>query len=164
MTSTILHQKSVKSGLRPPCFNRDLVVVGMRNAVYKELTCIPPRYDAKPARFALNQGSRKICSGGVTCPGLIRCVGLEQLHLIWKVHAEFSFRPNIYCLIWIHDISSAVINTIKAKNKPFKALDTNSKVHWKWFSRLIKNDYFGLFLLFQKWDPKNSLTAICRAT
>ena len=25
----------------------------------------PPRYDAKPARFALNQGSRKLCSGGV---------------------------------------------------------------------------------------------------
>ena len=36
----------------------------------------PPRYDAKPARFALNQGSRKLCSGGVTCPGLIRCTGL----------------------------------------------------------------------------------------
>ena len=29
-------------------------------------------------RFALNQGSRKNCSGGVTCPGLIHCVGLEQ--------------------------------------------------------------------------------------
>ena len=38
----------------------------------------PSRYDAKPARFALNQGSRKLCSGGVTCPGLIRCAGLEH--------------------------------------------------------------------------------------
>ena len=40
----------------------------------------PPRYDVKPAWFALNQGSRKLCSGGVTCPGLIRCAALEQFH------------------------------------------------------------------------------------
>ena len=85
MTSTGLHQKSVKSGLRPPCFSgrtggsgHALVVVGMRNAVDRELSSAPPRYDAKPARFALNQCSRKLCSGGVTCPGLIRCTGLEQ--------------------------------------------------------------------------------------
>ena len=40
----------------------------------------PPRYDVKPARFALNQGTRKLYSGGVTCPGLIRCPGLEHIH------------------------------------------------------------------------------------
>ena len=50
----------------------------MRNAVDRELSSAPPRYDAKPARFALNQGSRKLCSGGVTCPGLIRCTGLDH--------------------------------------------------------------------------------------
>ena len=32
----------------------ELVVVGMRNAENRELSCAPPRYDAKPARFALN--------------------------------------------------------------------------------------------------------------
>ena len=82
MTFTRLHQKSVKSGLRlAVCVsNVELVVVGMRNAVYRELSSAPPRYDAKPAGFALNQGSRKLCSGGVTYPGLIRCAGLEHLH------------------------------------------------------------------------------------
>ena len=25
-------------------------------------------------------GQQKVCSGGVTCPGLIRCAGLEQLY------------------------------------------------------------------------------------
>ena len=52
----------------------------MRNAEDRELSSALPRYDAKPAQFALNQGSRKLCSGGVTCPGLIRCAGLEQIH------------------------------------------------------------------------------------
>ena len=51
----------------------------MRNAVDRELSSALPRYDAKPARFALNQGSRKLCSGGVTRPGLIRCAGLEYI-------------------------------------------------------------------------------------
>ena len=51
----------------------------MRNAVYIELLSAPPRCDAKPARVALNQGSRKLCSGDVTCPGLIRCAGLEHI-------------------------------------------------------------------------------------
>ena len=50
----------------------------MRNAVYWEVLDAPPRYDAKAARLALNQGSRKLCSEGVTCPGLVRCAGLEQ--------------------------------------------------------------------------------------
>ena len=59
----------------------------MRNAVDKELSSASPRYDAKPARFALNQGSRKLCSGGVTCPGLIRCAGLEQYQ---AVNSSFS--------------------------------------------------------------------------
>ena len=51
-----------------------------RNAVYRELLSVPPRYDAKPARFALNQGSRKLYSGDVICPGLIRSAGLEHYH------------------------------------------------------------------------------------
>ena len=38
-----------------------------------------PRYDVKPARFVLNQGSRKLYSGGVTCPGLIRLAGPEHI-------------------------------------------------------------------------------------
>ena len=51
-------------------------------------------------------------------------------------HAHF-----IYCLIWIHDIFSAVINTIKTtKNWCFQALGTNSAVHCNWFSRLVKSD------------------------
>ena len=37
------------------------------------------RYDVKPARFALNQGSRKLYSGGVTCPGLICRAGLQHM-------------------------------------------------------------------------------------
>ena len=78
MTSTRLHEKSVKSGSDRHVSIVELVVVGMRNAVYREPSSAPPRYDAKPARFALNQGSRKLCSEGVTCPGLIRCAGLEQ--------------------------------------------------------------------------------------
>ena len=35
----------------------------------------------------------------------------QSFHLMWKVNAEFSFTPNIYCLIWIQGIFSAVINT-----------------------------------------------------
>ena len=77
MTSTGLHQKSIKSGLRPPCFSRR--TGGSGHAQCRGQSA-PPRYDAKPAPFALNQGSRKLCSGGVTCPGLIRCTGLEQRH------------------------------------------------------------------------------------
>ena len=66
----------------------------MRNAAYRELTSAPPRYDAKPARFALNQGSRKRSSGGVTCPGFIRCTGLAgtdtpQAELVQKT-AKFN--------------------------------------------------------------------------
>ena len=78
MTSTRLHQEPVKSGHRPPCFN--LRTCGSGHAQCRELSSAPPRYDAKPARFASNQDSRKLCSGGVTCPGLIRCAGLEQHH------------------------------------------------------------------------------------
>ena len=79
MTSTKLHQKSVsKSGLRPPCFNRRTGGSGHAQCSIEETVSAPPRYDAKPARFALNQGSRKLCSGGVTCPGLIRWAGLEH--------------------------------------------------------------------------------------
>ena len=58
------------------------MVVGMRNAENREQSSALPRYDVKPGRFALNQGSRKLCSGGVTCPGLIHCAGLEQLYCI----------------------------------------------------------------------------------
>ena len=36
-------------------------------------------------------------------------------HLILKVHVDFSFTPKIYCLIWIKDMLSAVLNTIKTK-------------------------------------------------
>ena len=79
MTSTKLHQKSVKPGLRPPCLNRR---TGGSGHALRELPSAPPRYDAKPARFALNQGSRKLYTEGVTCPGLIRCAGLEHNH--WK--------------------------------------------------------------------------------
>ena len=52
---------------------------------------VPPRYDVKSARFALNQGSRKICSVGVTCPGLIRCIGLEQSYFrpFYLLHRSF---------------------------------------------------------------------------
>ena len=78
MTSTGLHQKSVKSGLRPPCFSRRTGGSGHAQCSGQELSSALPRYDAKPARFALNQDSRKLYSGGVTCPGLIRCAGLEQ--------------------------------------------------------------------------------------
>ena len=46
MMSTKLHQKSVKSGLRPPCFNRR---TGGSGHVLRELPSAPPRYDAKPA-------------------------------------------------------------------------------------------------------------------
>ena len=46
-----------------------------------------------------------------------------------KVCAEFPFTPHIYCLIWIQDIFSAVINTVRANKKSFKALDMNSAVH-----------------------------------
>ena len=53
----------------------DAKVSSPRNAV---CLSVPPRYDAKPVRFALNQGSRKLYSGGVTCPGLICCAGLEH--------------------------------------------------------------------------------------
>ena len=82
MMSTRLHQKSVsKSGLRPPCFNRKLVAVGMRECSLQGILSSPARYDAKPARFALNQGSRKLCSEGVTYPGLIRCAGLELISI-----------------------------------------------------------------------------------
>ena len=104
MTSTRLHQKSVKSGLLPPCFNRRLVVVGMRNAVQRELSSAPPRYDAKPGRSALNQGSRKRSSGGVTCPGLIRCAGLDKVHQtfiiknfnrIVKIKSVVSFQEDV---------------------------------------------------------------------
>ena len=35
-----------------------------------------------PYKLGLNQGSRKLCSGGVTCPGLIRCAGLEHLYRV----------------------------------------------------------------------------------
>ena len=37
--------------------------------------------------------------------------------------AQFSFTITIYCFIWIQDILSAVINTIKAQNKTSKALE-----------------------------------------
>ena len=46
-----------------------------------------------------------------------------------KVCAEFSFTPHIYCFIWIQDIFSAVINTVRANKKSFKALDMNSAAH-----------------------------------
>ena len=80
MTSTGLHQKSVKLASDRHVQVVELVVVGMRNAVDREVSSPPPRYDSKPVRFALNQGSRKLCSGGVTCPGLIRCAGLEHVY------------------------------------------------------------------------------------
>ena len=90
MTSTRLHQKSVKSGLRLPCFNRRTGGSGQCSIQGTNRQCAPPRYDAKPVRFALNQGSRKLCSGGVTCPGLIRCAGLEQYH---EFSTPFLQRP-----------------------------------------------------------------------
>ena len=67
---------------------------GHAQAVYRELSSAPPRYDAKPARFALKQGSRKLYSGGVTCPGLIRCAGLEQTHMI--THETLKRLKTIY--------------------------------------------------------------------
>ena len=60
----------------------------------RELSSGPPRYDAKPAGFALNQGSRKLCSGGVTCPGLIRCAGLEHIDLLPPVGKHDDFIKN----------------------------------------------------------------------
>ena len=40
-----------------------------------------------------------------------------------------DFEITLHCLIYIHDIFSAVINTLKTKNKPFKALGKKSEVH-----------------------------------
>ena len=79
-----------KSGLRPPCLNPRTGGSGHAQCSIHKLLSAPPRYDVKPARFALNQGSRKLCSGGVTCPGLIRCIGLEQLHE--KIEAVTSLK------------------------------------------------------------------------
>ena len=89
MTSTILHQKSVKSGLRQPCFNRRTGGSGHAQCSIQGTGSAPPRYDSKPARFALNQGSRKLYSGGVTCPGLIRCAGLEHINVNGKKYFQF---------------------------------------------------------------------------
>ena len=55
MTSTRLHQKSVESGLRPPCFNRRTGGSGHAQCSIQEVSFAQPRYDAKPARFASNQ-------------------------------------------------------------------------------------------------------------
>ena len=41
-----------------------------------------------------------------------------------KVCAEFSFTPHITALYMDKDIFSAVINTVRANKKSFKALDT----------------------------------------
>ena len=75
MTSTRLHQKSVKSGLRPPCFNR-------RTGGSGHAQCSIQGVNGHLHRLVmmLNQGSRKLCSGGVTCPGLIRCADVEHIH------------------------------------------------------------------------------------
>ena len=43
-------------------------------------------------------------------------------------------------LVWMQNIFSGVVNTIKTKNNCFKALGTNSEVHCSWFSRLVEND------------------------
>ena len=48
--------------------------------------------------------------------------------------------PGLIGLIWMQDILSAVINTIKTNNNCFKALGTNAAVHCSWFSRLAKNN------------------------
>ena len=76
--TTRLHENA---GLRPPCLNPRTGGSGHAQCSIHENVNAPPRYDVKPVRFALNQGSRKLCSGGVTCPGLIRCVGLEQVYI-----------------------------------------------------------------------------------
>ena len=77
----------------------------MRNAVHRELLSAPPRYDVKPARFALNQDSRKLCSGGVTCPGLIRCTGLEQLH-VKKLFCPWFIIAQLLYLQYLSGVSS----------------------------------------------------------
>ena len=53
MTSTRLHQKSVKSGLRSPCFNGRTGGSGHAQCSIQGTASAPPCYDAKPARFAL---------------------------------------------------------------------------------------------------------------
>ena len=69
-----------------------------------------------------------------------------------KVHAEFSFTPNIYCLISIHDIFSAVMYTIKTKNKRFKKLRVPIQRYtatefqgWSKMTLKIKTAYFSIF-------------------
>ena len=87
--TTRLHEKA---GLRPPCLNPRTGGSGHAQCrVHQRMLSAPPRYDVKPVRFALNQGSRKLCSEGVTCPGLIRCVGLEQLHEQPTCYIQFIF-------------------------------------------------------------------------
>ena len=99
--TTRLHPKSgVKSGLRPPCLNSGTNGSGHAQWSLDGLRSAPPRYDVKPARFTLNQGSRKICSGGVTCPGLIRCVGLEKGHCKGRGLCSCPYR-NISQLVYL---------------------------------------------------------------
>ena len=113
MTSTKLHQKSVKSGLRPPCLNRRTGGSGHAQCSIEGTASAPPRYDAKPARFAANQGSRKLCSGGVTCSGLIRCAGLEQSYF-----DEVGSKMNMAALPGIDgDQQNVRVSTIKLKSQ-----------------------------------------------
>ena len=61
--TTRLHQKD---GLRPPCLNPGtggILIVGMWNTVYTRMLSAPPRYDVKPARFALKPGQQKALQG-----------------------------------------------------------------------------------------------------
>ena len=84
-----------KAGLQLPCLNPRTGGSGHAQcSVHERMLSAPPRYDVKPVRFALNQSSRKLCSGGVTCPGLIRCVGLEQCHYY------FASSETIRCKLW----------------------------------------------------------------
>ena len=58
----------------------------------------------------------------------------HSFHAIWKVHAKFSFKPNIYCLIWIDDIFSAVIIHLKQKIN-----------HWKLWIQIRQHNATNIF-------------------
>ena len=68
---------------------------------------------------------------------------------IAHLHHQFIYMA-IYFSHTIKDIYSAVMKTIKTKNKSFKALDTNSAVHcaqgWLKMTPKIKMAHFSPFL------------------
>ena len=56
-----------------------------------------PLCRVKPRWFTLNQGSRKLNTGGVTCTGLIGCPGLEQISSDWN--ENLATIPKKTCLL-----------------------------------------------------------------